>query len=337
MPATRQRRVAPCLAAILALAATGCRVVPLRDGGPDSTPPASARTPDGRPETPGVATDAAPPDAIGGALGLPPLRTLLDDGPGEPEESTYFPEARRDPREPDIRKPGPDLANLPNSPYTLRQGRFYVETSPVVVSGPSQGTPATYNMEFLLRYGLTDRVELRLFGDGPTWQWGRPGTSNGFAPLAFDLKTMLWRENQDYFIPAVGLEVALQTPSGTPGLNQGYQPIVDLLFDFTLPADFLLEVNVGFAGDPSPNNKFSSQLEATAQWALQHELFEGFDVFFQGYFNGSAVPRFGDGLALGGGAVWAINTRLAVWASYNAGLTLESPTTLLILGGALAF
>ena len=83
----------------------------------------------------------------------------------------------------DIREPGPDTANFPNSPFTLPQGRLYVETSPVFISGPSRGTPPTYNAEFLIRYGLTDRVELRLFGNGPTFERGRSG-SNGFGPLA---------------------------------------------------------------------------------------------------------------------------------------------------------
>jgi hypothetical protein len=191
-------------------------------------------------------------------------------------------------------------------------------------------------MEYLLRYGLTDRLELRLFGNGPTWQWGRPGTTNGFAPIAWDLKTNFWRENKKYWIPAAGLELAILTPTGTSGLNQGYQPLANLLFDWSLPADWMLEVNVGFAGDPSVNNSFST-LEATAQWSLQHEIFEDFDVFFHGYFNGSAVPRFGDGVVLGGGAIWAISQRFSIFGSYNAGVSDEAPTTMLLLGGAIAF
>jgi hypothetical protein len=285
-------------------------------------------------EVPSPAAGAAPRRT---PLGLPPLSELIDDTPTPPdEESAFFPEERGLFGVSDIRSPGPDIANFPNSPYTLKQGRFYFEASPVGLAGPSRGTPVTYNMEFLLRYGLTDRVELRLFGDGPTWQWGRPGTTDGFAPLAWDLKVNFWRENRKYFIPATGFEAAILTPSGTPGLNQGYQPIANLLFDWTLPADWMLELNVGFAGDPSPNNEFSTELETVVQWSFQHEVFEDFDVFFQGYFNGTAVPRFGDGVVLGGGFIWAVNRRLALYGSYNAGVSDEAPTTTLILGGAVA-
>jgi hypothetical protein len=282
----------------------------------------------------GQTPDPAPPS------GLIPEGTALESGPSNnpDNESTYFPELRGEtPAVPDIRTPGPDLANFPNSPYTLPSGRAYVETSPVFLSGPSSSSPAIYNAEFLLRYGLTDRTELRMFGNGPTAQWGRPNSPDGFAPLAWDLKVNFWPEDPACFLPAAGLEVALLTPTGTPGLNQGFQPIVNLLFDQTLPGEFLLETNVGFAGEPVDNDTSTTQLEPIVQWALQRELFEDFDLYFHGYFNGSAVPRFGDGIVLGGGAIWAVNARLALFANYNAGVTTDSPTTLFQLGGAFAF
>ncbi|MHC5542639.1 transporter, partial [Singulisphaera rosea] len=267
----------------------------------------------------------------------PRLGDLLNDSSEKEQEkdSTYFPEARDDPEEPDIRSPGPDTANFPNSPYTLPQGRFYVEVSPLFLSGASAGSPKTYNAEFLLRFGLTDRVELRLFGNGPTYEQGK-GSANGMAPLAWDLKLNLWKENVKYYIPAAGLEVFLLTPSGSRRLNQGTQPGIALLFDHTLPYGFLLEWNVGLVGDPSPNNHFSA-LEPIAAWALQHEIVEGFDVFYHGYFNGATLPRFGDGVEMGGGAIWAVNKRLSLYGSYNAGLSKAAPNTLVQFGGAIAF
>lgn len=288
-----------------------------------------------------------------GFFGIPPLRELVDDstddddGDGDGENnggssrsdlpgSPYFPEARDDPVEPDICKPGPDTANFPNSPYTLPQGRVYVETSPVFLSGPSRGTPKSYNAEFLLRFGLTDRVELRLFSNGVTVEKQKGQPKTGMAPLAWDLKTMFWKENEKAHIPAVGLEVFLLTPSGSRHLNQGTQPSINLLFDMTLPWDFLLEWNVGVVGDPSPNNQFSS-IEPAAAWALQHEIVEGFDLFFHGYFNGPTLPRFGDGVELGGGAVWAPNTRISFFGSYNAGVSQAAPNTIVQIGGAVAF
>jgi Putative MetA-pathway of phenol degradation len=259
-----------------------------------------------------------------------PIGKLLDDSTDDDDPSQEDPSGVRS-----IRSPGPDISNFPNSPFTLRQGRFYIETSPVFISGPSRGTPATYNAEFLLRYGLTDRVELRLFSNGPTFERG-PAGANGMAPLAWDIKTNLWEENLEYHIPAVGLEVFLLTPSGSKKINQGTQPSINLLFAHTLPFKIELEWNVGLVGDPSPNNSFSS-IEPAAAWAFEREIFKNFYGFLQGYFNGPTLPRYGDGVELGGGVRWTISRRFALWASYNGGVSKEAPTTIFYAGCAIAF
>ena len=159
---------------------------------------------------------------------------------------------------------------------------------------------------------------------------------SGFAPLAWDFKTNLWKENKKYHIPAVGLEVFLLTPSGSPRINQGTQPSINLLFAHTLPFDISLLWNVGLVGDPSPNNNFSA-IEPAAAWAFEREIFKDFYGFLQGYFNGPTLPRFGDGVELGGGVRWTLTKRFAIWASYNGGVSKEAPTTIFYMGGAMAF
>ena len=284
--------------------------------------------------------DDDPRDGTGGddrgLFGLPRLSELLDDSSGDDDDDdgdTPKPPKKR--TEPDIDSPGPDTSNFPNSPLTLPQGRLYIETSPVFLSGASQGSAKTYNAEFLVRFGLTDRVELRLFGNGPTYETGR-FAGNGFAPLAYDIKTNLWQENEKYHIPAVGLEVFILTASGSKTLNQGTQPSVTLLFKHTLPFDIILEWNVGLVGDPSPNNRFAS-IEPAAAWAFSRELFDGFAFFFQGYFNGPTLPRYADGVELGLGVEWKLNKRFAIWSSYNLGVSPDAPTDIFYLGGAVAF
>jgi hypothetical protein len=260
---------------------------------------------------------------------------LLDDSTDDP--STYFPDEDEDPRRPDIRAPGPDTANFPNSPYTLRQGRIYVEASPLVLSGPSDHSPATYNFEALFRLGLTDRTEFRIFTNGLTAfrKYHRQPGSFGFSPLAFDFKTNFWKQNDSYWIPAAGLEVFLQTNTGSAGFNQNTQVGINLLFDHALPYDVLFEWNIGLASDPDLSN--TSIFEVVFQWALQKEIFEGFDLFYQGFVNGSPIPRAGDGVVMGGGAIWAPNRRIAFWGSYNFGVTAEAPTTFVQIGSAVAF
>ena len=87
----------------------------------------------------------------------------------------------------DIRDPDPDTANFPNGAYTLPKGRMYLETSPVGLYGSSKNTPKTYQWEYLMRYGLTDNLEFRIFSNGLTVQKGAKRVI-GYSPLAFDFK-----------------------------------------------------------------------------------------------------------------------------------------------------
>ncbi|MCY2970033.1 MAG: hypothetical protein NTZ30_05115, partial [Planctomycetota bacterium] len=103
-------------------------------------------------------------------------------------------------KKPNIREPGPDSANFPNSPYTLPKGMAYFEITPTV-AGKGTSDPRTYSTPTLLRYGLTDDVELRLFTNSFTVEYSP--NSAGFSPIVFDVKIHFWDENKDLFLPAV--------------------------------------------------------------------------------------------------------------------------------------
>ena len=334
-----------CLVVIAASASVGCQSLPYADQ--DDTPPAPvsiADAPESDDDAEGATqgskarpSDDDPPDDTDGIerglFGWPRLSELLDDSPEDDDDDQ--PKTPKKKSAPDIGSPGPDTSNFPNSPYTLPQGRFYIETSPVFISGASQGSAKTYNAEFLIRYGLTDRVELRLFSNGPTFETGH-FAGNGMAPLAYDIKTNLWKENREYHIPAVGLEAFILTASGSKSLNQGTEPSINLLFKHTLPFDIALEWNVGMVGDPSPNNTLAA-IEPAVAWAFERELFEGFTFFFQGYFNGPTLPRYADGIVLGVGVEWKLTKRFAMWTSYNLGVSHDAYGHLLSGAAAMAF
>jgi hypothetical protein len=266
-----------------------------------------------------------------------------DDEEDEAEEPESWPNAQ---------SPGPDMANFPNSAFTIPRGAFQVEFAPLALSGPSDDTGPSYSTQFLLRYGLTDHLELRLFGLGFAAILRGPQRTTGFSPIAFDLKANLWDESEDHLIPAVGLEAYVQTIYGSPVFRSGTQPALSLLFDHTLPKGFNFEWNVGFNGAQSqvrdnndingPINTVHNQLETEAlefnlQWALQRRFFDRLDLFTHGYLNSSAIPNLGDGVVVGGGAVWMATRKVTVFGSYNAGLNKDAPTTSAILGGSWAY
>jgi len=191
----------------------------------------------------------------------------------------------------DIRTPGADLANYPNSAFTLPQGGFYIEMTPFNYVGDTPGNPETFSTEYFFRYGLLDRVELRLYSSGLQMQGGGSPTT-GFAPLVFDTKIHLWDEWEEYFIPALGFEAAVQTPwLGSPNLTGPTEPSFSFNFDQTLPWDIAFEYNLGTARIQDPIDISQESWQFVFQWALQHDIIEDVAVFINGTYNGSVLPR----------------------------------------------
>jgi hypothetical protein len=246
----------------------------------------------------------------------------------------------------DISNPGPDLANFPNSAFTLPAGRAYVEFVPFTYYGTSQSSPAQYNTEFLLRYGLTDDIELRLFGNGVAWQGGS-NSGWGFSPIAFDTKINVWLEKPDYFLPALGIEAYIQTQwLGSAPFDSGTQPSISFNFDQSLPFDINLEYNLG--ATRTQQTPGQNEWEFVFQWALQRDLFDkDFAAFIHSYYNATTLPRLPSSQApvtndltqdaVGAGLIWTVNSRFAMWAQSAAGTTRNSPSLISSLGLALAF
>ena len=249
----------------------------------------------------------------------------------------------------DIRDPDPDIANFPNGAYTLPKGRAYIETSPVGFYGPSRNgsQPPVYQSEFLLRYGLTDNLEFRLFSNGVVYQsaQGSQPAVVGFSPLAFDFKVNFWEENTRYHIPAMGVEMYIQTEFGSPAFNRGTQPSLNLLFDQSLPWEISFEYNFGITGVQNGAGEIAYQF--SFQWSLQRQLVKDFDVFWHGFYNAAALPRLvqfqnqtSAGIpnvtATGFGAIWTLNNRFALFGSLNFGITPAAPEFFALSGFAIA-
>jgi hypothetical protein len=251
----------------------------------------------------------------------------------------------------DIRDPDPDTANFPNGAYTLPKGRVLIENSPVGFYAAARNgkQAAVYQWDILLRYGLTDNLELRLFSNGLTHQsaLGKQPAVTGFQPLVFDFKANFWEENTRYHIPAMGVELYIQTNFGSPALSGGTQPSLNLLFDQSLPLEIGFEYNFGITGVQNGLGQIVYQF--SYQWSFQRQVVKDFDVFVHGFYNASALPRFlqfknAENLeripnvtVVGAGAIRTVNDRLAIFGSYNFGVTPSSPRTIALLGFAVAF
>ncbi len=277
-----------------------------------------------------AAGESPPPDAARDAP-FPWTRFLAEAFP----EGTDPLRARRPHT---IREPGPDTANYPNSPETLPRGAAYLETSPVFWTSAIGGVqPSTYNAEFLVRLGLTDRVEFRLFSSGYTWQAAGfgAGETTGFSPLTFDTKIHFWEENREWFLPAVGFEAYIQSPWGSPAFDAGTQPGMTMLFRTTLPWDVVAEWNVGLAADSTALEAYAPIV--VAQWAFTKPVTADFDLFVHGFQNESALPRLAAQTVIGGGFIWYPSDRLSVFGNWGAATDRSGPATTFQLGCAGAF
>lgn len=288
-----------------------------------------------------------------GGPGLAGLASRTSDRLARGSDGESKPEGDAEPDTwPNIEEPGPDMANFPNSAFTIPKGTAQVEFAPVSLSGPTDNNGPSFTTQYLLRYGLTDNLEFRVFGLGFADVFHGAGKTSGFAPPAFDLKLHLWDESENHLIPAVGLEGYYQSTWGSPAFRSGWQPSGSILFDHTLPLNFKFEWNIGLNGaqaplfgtDRRPNGPINvvhgperNSMEWSLQWALQRRMIGKLDVFTHGFLNSSAVPQLGDGITVGAGGIWTASDRFSIFGSYNAGLSVDAPTTFLLLGFARAF
>lgn len=267
----------------------------------------------------------------------------------------------------DIRDPGSDLANFPNSAFTLPQGGFYLETTPASFTGSSSTLSAQYNWEYLLRYGLTDQIEARIYTQGFSVQ-ENPHAAVGFTPLTFDTKIHLWDASDENFLPAAGLEIMLQTDLlGSPAFNGGLEPSFSFNFDKDLPYGLQLEYNIGAARFENPENVAKSIWDVTIAWALQKEIVEDLSLFVNGYTNAANLPRQArqsdktvpscpivsracrvdelimkttslggndDQHMLGLGALWTLNDHMTLFTNFAGGITQKTPSMMGYVGFA---
>lgn len=256
---------------------------------------------------------------------------------------------------PDVGDPGPDLGDFPNSAYTVPKGRCYIELAPVTWSGPDTEAPSDFIAPFLLRYGVTDDVEFRLFSSGITHVFGDNSTT-GFSPLNIDLKIHLWDDKREWLLPASSLEVYLVSTWGSPQFTTGWQPSLNMNFDLPLGDKTNLEWTVGYSGVQSAVNivtgntfvprrgfiqpsihRFDANIyQLSVQWALEHEVTEKLTLFTHGFYNGGILIQQGTGIVVGGGFFWEASPSLMYFGSVNAGVTPDLPPLLVQLGVAIA-
>ena len=252
----------------------------------------------------------------------------------------------------DIRDPDPDTANFPNGAYTLPKGRLYIENSPVgFYAGSRNGNqPPIYQWEYLLRYGLTDNLEFRLFSNGLTYQagQGKQPAITGYSPLAFDFKANFWEENTRYHIPGHGARGLPPDHLRIPGVQQRHPAVHEPALRPEPALRDRLRIQLRDHGGPEQSgaNRLPVQLPVVVPTpgcqGLRHLLSRllqcgrpaAIPASSRSRLRSARIPNV---TVMGLGAIKTVNDRFAIFGSYNFGVTPASPKTIALLGFAVAF
>lgn len=303
----------------------------------------SAEIPDEDQKFPTV--DQPPPkEPVGGAWSFLDPKFIGPDGtPGVgPWMRTFFTARDLPAYKPDIKEPGPDSANFPNSAFTLPPGEIYIETSPITYQknfffNRQRVSHAVnqYSMPTLLRVGLFRDFEFRLWSQTLQIEQFDGRRSVGFGPVMLDSKFHFWDQDKEKHIPAFGVQIMSQTNLGSSqyALSQ-WEPAFSLNFDYEFDEKLSFEWNIGGAYTVEGSGKRVYQ--GSFQWALQRELLPNLDAFVHGYLNTPETTRFQTGTVLGFGMIWFATKQMALDSSYSFGIRPGSPDPIVRLGLSLA-
>jgi hypothetical protein len=237
---------------------------------------------------------------------------------------------------PDIRHPGPDNANFTASSFTLPKGRSYIESFPLwveIIEYPKE--KIFYNL-YLLRVGLTDRVELRCMGYGLTHTVSNSSHSTGFSPVNVGFKVNLWGNPDTHWIPSVGFEAYVVTPLASKDLKEGTQLACTSMFDLRCSDSLLIEWNISAYTQSLPF-KNRRDLYFLLEWAVQQDITPSISLFFEGAYRSALYPTITEALLLGAGFISYITDTIAIFGSYNWSALHTTKGELANLGFALAF
>lgn len=179
-----------------------------------------------------------------------------------------------------------DRPDFADSSSTVGKGRFQVEMG---VAGErrrdAQSSEHNSSTPLLLRYGVSEDLELRLDTDGRSVSRSDDllshtrQRSSGYADVSPGLK---WHvQDQRGALPAIGVLVHVDIDSGSPALRgKGKRPMLRLATEWDLPGDMSLGLMHGLVADRNDEGRhfgaamFGAVLdkEWTARWRSFVEL-----------------------------------------------------------------
>lgn len=218
----------------------------------------------------------------------------------------------------------PDRPGLAESSQVVGKGRFQLETS-FARDRDGSGAAAvhTTTTPTLLRFGLSDALELRVETDGRTHAWSADGSARGYADTELGIK---WHVADAHgSAPSVGILAHAALPTGSAEFRgAGVRPSLRVSSEWDLPADLSLAVMPGIAADTTDDGRrFTMGVFAVALTKAWTPQWHGFAEL--------AAPRIarsrdgGNQVGVDGGLAYLADKDCQVDFSVGRGLNRRTP------------
>lgn len=232
----------------------------------------------------------------------------------------------------------PDRAGFSTATATVGAGVVQVESGLAYGRERIAGASAVrrFNVDLLLRAGVTDRLDLGFFGD-PIVDLRNDVDATDHGDFTLVAK---WRFSEPAAgspAPSLGLLPFVKLPVAEEPIGSGKTDLgLLLLAGFELPAGFGVDLNAGMAaiGQSNPDGY---RLQALAAAGLSCEVAEAFTLFTD-LFYASRESR-GDryGVAVDAGVLWRLTRDLALDLSGVTSLAGTGPDWLVRAGVSVRF
>jgi hypothetical protein len=184
--------------------------------------------------------------------------------------------------------------------------------------------------ELLLRYGLSDRLELRFGLAGHAWEETRyhDGTPTehveGWEDSEAGFKYALWAENPSCFIPEAALLAHLSLPTGADGHSTDRaDPSFRFLFSNTLTETTSLSYNLGAAWETGEDDLGDRDTLSVFQYtvSLGHSLTDRLGMFVELFGDIPMSMNSKPAHSMDGGFTYLLADNLQLDVSAGAGLS----------------
>lgn len=181
---------------------------------------------------------------------------------------------------PNVRDPGTDFSDFPNSAEVVPIGEFYLSMGWNYATAHAPQFTDNF-VPFACRLGIVEDLELRITGDGVTQEDGFDYNQTGFSPLSFGFKWHLLDQQEERYLPALALEVDVDTRLASDCFDPGQGvPAGSFNFDQPLPGNWSLGWNTGVTWEVGDDGG------QFAQWNLPWSLVYAFNDDFEIYRHG---------------------------------------------------